>query len=146
MPRTIVTRTINARPEIVFQTVTDISRFSQAIPHITKVEFLSETKIGVGTRFRETRLMNGKEAATDLEVTEYVEYDHVRIISDTHGTVWDTLFTVKPVEAGAELVMVMEARAHKFLPRIMNPLVLGFIKKAIEADMDCVKDYCESGG
>jgi uncharacterized protein YndB with AHSA1/START domain len=55
----IVTRTIRAPVDLVFQTVADIRRFSQALPHVVKVEFLSDARTGVGTRFRETRLING---------------------------------------------------------------------------------------
>ena len=60
--------------------------------------FLSEVRTGVGTRFRETRLMHGKERSTELEVTEYVENERVRMVADTDGTVWDSVFVVSPVE------------------------------------------------
>jgi len=52
-----------------------IDNFRKAVPGITSVEFLSETRSGVGTRFRETRVMNGREATVELEVTEFVEND-----------------------------------------------------------------------
>jgi ribosome-associated toxin RatA of RatAB toxin-antitoxin module len=53
-----VTRTIDAPIDVVFATVSDINNFSKAVPHITKVEFLSEQKTGVGARFEETREMH----------------------------------------------------------------------------------------
>ena len=96
MPSLTVTKEIGAPPDLVFATVADIENFSQAVPHIVDVEILSETRRGVGTRFRETRLMGGKEATAEMEVTEYVEGDRVRIVSDTGGTVWDSVFTVGP--------------------------------------------------
>lgn len=138
-------RTINAPIDKVFQTVADISQFSKAIPHIVKVEFLSEQKSGVGTRFKETRLMKGKEAATELEVAEYIENERVRIVSDTHGTIWDTLFTMTQIDKSVELVMVMEARAYKSLQKLMIPLVMSMIRRAIADDMDAVKKFCENG-
>jgi len=67
--RLIVVRTIDAPMEIVFRTVADITQFSRALPHIVTVEFLSASRVGVGTRFRETRMMNGKQNVTELEVT-----------------------------------------------------------------------------
>ncbi|UCH93499.1 MAG: SRPBCC family protein [Candidatus Aminicenantes bacterium] len=143
MTRTIVTRTIDAPVDVVFKTVADINQFSQAIPHIVKVEILSDVKSGVGTRFRETRLMKGKEAATELEVKEYSENDRVRIVADNHGTVWDTLFTVESKKEHTELTMTMDAKAYKLLPKLINPMVKGIIKKAIEKDMDAVKAFCE---
>lgn len=143
MTRTVVTRTINAPIERVFSVVADIRNFSQAIPHIEKVEFLSESQLGVGTRFRETRLMKGREATVELEVTEYVTNDHVRLVSDAHGTVWDTLFTVEEADGKTTLTMVMDAKAKRLLAKLMNPMIKGMIQKAVEADLDSVKAYCE---
>lgn len=138
-----VTRRIDAPVEKVFQTIADIRQFTQAIPHIVKVEFLSESRTGVGTRFRETRLMHGKEASTELEVTEYEENKKVRLVADSHGAVWDTIFRVEPADGQVEMQMVMESRPYKLLPRLMNLLIGGMVQKAVESDMDAVKEFCE---
>lgn len=143
MTQITLTRVIDAPLDFVFNTVADIRRFSEVVPHIVKVEFLTESKTGVGTRFRETRLMKGKEATTELEVTEYVENDRVRMVADSHGTVWDSLFTVRSENGKTSLTLIMDARAYQLLPRLMNPLVKGMIAKAVGADMDSVKTYCE---
>ncbi len=144
MPGATVIRTIDAPSDEVFRTVARIEQFSQAIPHIVKIEFLSDEKSGVGTRFRETRVMKGKAVSTELEITECVDKKLVRIVSDSYGTVWDTVFTVSPTSNGlTELKMVMEARAHKLMARLMNPFVMSAIRSALEADMDAVKAYCE---
>ena len=144
MTRTIITRLIDAPIDKVFRTVADIRQFFQAIPHIVKIEFLTDKKTGVGTRFRETRLMKGKEVATELEITEYVKNDRVRLVADSHGTIWDTVFTVRAKDTQTELTMRMDAKAHKLLPRLINPLIKGMVKKAIIKDMDSVKTYCEN--
>ena len=143
MSRMTIKRTIHAPVDLVFKTVSDINNFSRAVPHIVSAEILSDTKSGVGTRFRETRLMNGKEATTVLEVTEFVENDRVRMVADSHGTDWDSLFTVKPAGESTDLELTMDARAHKLLPKLMNPLIKGMVQKAVEKDMDAVKAYCE---
>ncbi|MEQ8523677.1 SRPBCC family protein [Gracilimonas sp.] len=139
-----VTKQIEAPKELVFKTISDIRNFSQAVPDIKNVEFLTEQEYGVGTKFKETRDMNGREASTILEVTELVENAHIRIVSDTMGTVWDSVFTVERREGGTELTLIMDAKAYKFLPKIFNPLMKGFMKKALEKDMIAVKKYCES--
>lgn len=141
----IVTRKINASMDVVFATVSDIRQFSKALPHVVTFEFLSVVNRGVGARFRETRLMNGKETTTDLEITEYVENDRVRMVAKSHGTVWDTLFTVTSEGGSTTLTTKMDARADKLLPRVMNPLIRGITAKAVERDMDLVKAFCESG-
>jgi uncharacterized protein YndB with AHSA1/START domain len=139
----IVTRSIKAPVERVFQTVADIQQFSKAVPRIVKYEFLSAVKSGVGTRFRETSVMKGKEATTELEVTEHVPNEHVRMVADSHGVVWDSVFTVKPEQERTELTLAMDARAYKFLPKLMYPLMYSIIAKSIANDMDSVKKFCE---
>ena len=143
MSKITITKAIDAPIEIVFNTVADIRNFSKAVPDIMDVEFLSDQKSGVGTRFKETRKINGREASTELEITEYEENDHVRIVSDSHGTVWDSLFSVKKGNGKTDLTLVMDARAYKFLPKLLNPIMKYFIKKEIAKDMDAVKMYCE---
>jgi carbon monoxide dehydrogenase subunit G len=143
---TRTTRSIDIEAPVarVFEAVAHIDRFAEAVPSIRDVDFLSEERRGVGTRFKETREMNGREASTVLEVTEYVENDRVRILSDAGGTVWDTLFTTQPIETGTELGMVMEARPHTLLARISTPLIKGMVARAIEADLEAVKEFCET--
>jgi len=143
MTRFTATRSINARIDLVFKTISDINNFSKSIPDVINVEFLSDVKSGVGTRFRETRLMKGKEAMTELEVTEFVENDHVRYVTDSHGTVWDTVMSVKAVDDKTDLTLVMDARPHKFMQKMVGPMIKGMISKALEKDMDSVQAYCE---
>jgi uncharacterized protein YndB with AHSA1/START domain len=143
MPRTLITRTIAAPPARVFSTVADIAHFAQAIPEIVKVEFLSPQKTGVGTRFRETRKMGGREMPTELAVTEFVPNERVRLVADNHGTVWDTTFSVKPVSEGTLLTVDMEARSATLRTKFQVWLIRGLVKRAIAKDMDRVKEYCE---
>ncbi len=117
------------------------------MPNIVSVSFLTEQHKGVGTRFRETRLMGKRKASTELEVTEYVENERIRLVSDQGGTIWDTVFTVQPAPAGGvELKMVMDANAYKLAAKFFNPLIKGVIRKFIEKDMDGVKAHCEARG
>ena len=143
MSRTTVVRTIDAPIGRVFDTVAHVENFAKAVPQIVATEFLSDVTSGVGTRFRETRLMRGREATTDLEVTEYAENDRVRIVADAGGTIWDTVFVVSPDSDAVRLTLTMDARPHKLLSRVVNPFIKGFIRRAIESDMDAVKVYCE---
>lgn len=143
MPNVTVTRRIEAPADVVFRTVAHVEQFSQAVPGILRVEFLSEVKSGVGARFRETRMMMGREASTELEVTEYVENERVRIVSEAGGALWDTVFTVAPDGEGTALKMVMDARPQTLSARTLVPLILGTVQKAVEEDMDAVKSFCE---
>ncbi len=146
MATTKIKRSIKASTATVFDTVAHIENFSKAMPHITKIEILSDVQKGQGTRFRETRLINGREASTELEVTEYAENERVRIVSDAGGTIWDTVFTVAEADGATDLTMVMEAKPYKVMSKLINPMIKGMVYKAIEKDMDAVKVYCEANG
>lgn len=139
-----LTTTIEAPLEKVFHTVADIRNFSKAVPDIVDVEMLSEVTSGEGARFREKRVINGREAATELEVTDYVENERIRLVADSHGTVWDSVFTVSESNGHTELTLVMEAKPYKLLSRLMNLLMKGTMTKALRKDMEAVKRYCES--
>ncbi len=143
MANATVTRRIDAPVHVVFRTVAQVEQFSQAVPGILRVEFLSEVKSGVGARFRETRMMMGREASTELEVTEYVENERVRIVSEAGGALWDTVFTVVPDGEGTALGMVMDAQPLSMSARMTLPLIIGTVRKAIEQDLDAVKAFCE---
>ncbi len=143
MKQVAADRLIQAPIDSVFETISTTEGFVNAVPHIVGVEMLSETTKGVGTRFKETRTMGRREATSVLEVTEFEENSHVRYVSDEGGTIWDTVFTVADEGGGTRLRMVMDARPHKFIARIMTPLVMGMVAKAVESDMDAIKEYCE---
>ncbi len=139
-----INTTIDAPVERVFAAVTDMGKFSEALPHVVEIEYLTERKTGVGTRFRETRLMGKRESITELEVTEHRPNEHVRMVTDSHGAVWDTVFSVAPRDTGTQLTLAMDARAYRLVPRIMNTLFRNMIAKAVAKDMECLKSYCES--
>lgn len=139
------TRRIKAPIEKVFRTLASVEHFSEAVEGIEKIEFLSESKYGAGTRFRETRIMNGREASTELEVTELVENDYVRIVSDAGGTLWDTVFKVDPKGEEVEMTMQMDVRPHDLFAKFLTPLILNMVGNAVASDMDAVKQHCEQG-
>jgi carbon monoxide dehydrogenase subunit G len=143
------TRVIHAPMENVFQTLARAENYSKAVPGITNIEFLTDKHYGVGTRFRETRLMHGKEAATELEVTELDENRRIRMIAEAGGTIWDTVFSLNPHEnkgddSQTHTHLQMAARPQNLAAKVLTPMILGMVFKGVESDMDAVKRYCES--
>jgi len=136
-------RTIDAGIDEVFDVVAHIENFQKALPHITKFEYLTEQSRGAGTRFRETRIMRGREATTELEVREYEPPRTVRMVSDAGGTVWDTVFRLSGEGSTTRLHMEMDAIPHKLIAKLSLPLMGRVVAKAIESDMDGVMAYCE---
>ena len=64
-----VVKNIQASKESVFNTVADVQNFRKVVTDIIDVEFLSETRVGEGTRFIETRQMGKRKASTDRKTS-----------------------------------------------------------------------------
>lgn len=143
MATTTISRVIKAPAATVFETVADAENFAAAVPHLVDVEFVGDQRRGVGTRFRETRVLRGRQATTELEVTEYVPNEQVRLIADEGGTIWDTTFAILKDGDASTLQLTMEATPYQLAAKVLNPLMKGLISRAIEGDMDAVKAYCE---
>jgi hypothetical protein len=122
-----------------------ISRISRKLRRISvSVEFLTQQKRGAGTRFREIRQTGGRKLATILEVAEYDPPRMVRLVSEAGGAFWDTVFTVRPANNGTVLAMEMVATPKNLLARIMLPVMRKPLTKAIEKDLNAVKQWCEA--
>src|SRR4051794_20916701 len=141
-----VVRTIRSPASTVFETIADPRIYAQAIDGVTNLEILPGPASGSGLRFRQSRTLSGRSGTMDFEVTEYVPDTRVRIVNETHGTVWDSVFTLEPAAAGTTLTMRMDAHPGRLLPRLMMPIVLLIIRKAVERDMDAVKKFSEVRG
>lgn len=146
MSRIVVRRTVAAPVARVFRAITDVEGLPDRDPAVSNVEFLSEQRSGAGTRFRETRASGKREVITELEITELVENQYARFVSDMGGTVWDTKFSTLPAESPeeTELEIALDARPHAFLAKMLNPLANGMIRSGMEKHIEGLKKYCET--
>jgi hypothetical protein len=87
--------------------------------------------------------MKDKESTNDLAITDYERDRRVRFVTESHGTVWDSIYTVKEESGSTVLTLTMDATSRQLLPRIMVMLISGVLQKALEGDMDIVKNFCE---
>ena len=144
MIRITVRREIGAEPTVVFAAVTDVDRIREISPDVLDIEFLSEQHSGVGTRFRETRRMGSRQMDTELEVTVFEPPRRARMVADSHGTVWDTLFEVDPAGTRVTLSMTMEARSRRLFPKLINRLFAGRYRDGMEKHIEAVKTHSET--
>ena len=62
---------VNAPCEQVFDVFADFKNAPARVDGIEKVEMVTGDDVGVGTKFRETRVMFGRESTEEMEVTEF---------------------------------------------------------------------------
>jgi hypothetical protein len=87
--------------------------------------------------------MNGKQMPTELTVKEYMRNERFRLVAESHGTVWDSLFVVTGGPDRARPTLTMDARSERLLTRLMVFLFSGVVARAIGRDMNTVKAWCE---
>jgi carbon monoxide dehydrogenase subunit G len=143
-----VTIDVAAPAERVWATVTDIGNAASNIPAIKKIEFLGETRHGLGTRWRETRVMFGRDATEDLEISEWRPPDEYVVTAHSHGCDYRSVIRIRPAGDGARLEFVFCATARTLFARIMATLMLPLmgkaIRKALADDLAALKRRCEA--
>lgn len=137
---------INAPLDVTFNVFSDVQRIQDRIDGITKVEILSEVTEGVGTRWHETRMMFGREATEEMEISAFRPNHSYEVVASSHGMDYRTLFMFTKKDGGTLVEMTFSGKATSWSARLMTPLgwlMAGTMRKALEADMDDLKAVCE---
>jgi uncharacterized protein YndB with AHSA1/START domain len=115
-------------PKEVFGFITASENAPKVTSSVVSMVKLTEGIVGVGTRYRETRLMNGKEHSTELEVTAYEPSQRYAMKNSTEGveTVYHYIF--QPEKDGTRVNLVCEIKANG-IKKLMVPLVASILKK-----------------
>ena len=141
-----VSRLIQAPIDRVFDVFSDITRIEERISGITKVDILSDTTGGIGTRWRETRIMFGQEATEEMEISAFRPNQSYEVVAASRGSEYHTIYTFTEQNGGTLVEMIFSGKAVSFMAKLMMPLaslMSGTARKALEADMDELKAICE---
>ena len=142
-----VTEILPAPPERVFQAMTDIDDFGTWMPGFVRVERVGDVAEGVGTRWRETRKMFGKEATEEFEVTHHHPPSHLAIrVDGSKGTtgrgMFDFDYKLAQRVGGTEVRMT--GRIDGLLPPVLNwmgRLMTAPIKRACARDLRALAEH-----
>ncbi len=135
-------KSIAAPIDRTFEMFADFRNADQRIEAIKKVEVLTDGPVGKGTRFRETRVMFGREATEDLVVTDFQPGRSYSVSAHSCGCDMVCRFDFSSQPTGTHVEMEMQTKPITLLARIMSPLSFffaGACKKAIEKDLDDLK-------
>lgn len=139
----LVSESYQAPVDRVFAAFTDFANAADRIPDIKKVEVLTPGPVGVGTRFRETRVMLGKEATEEMLVSAYEPNRMIELSASSCGSQFRMTFHVTPTADGARLDGAIHARAVSLMAKIMAPLLgwmmSGMMKKCVQKDLAHLK-------
>ncbi|MFG0260700.1 MAG: SRPBCC family protein [Phycisphaerales bacterium JB041] len=143
-----VSTRIEASPAKVYGVVTDLPSAADRIKGIKSLEVLTEGEFGVGTRFRETRVMFGKEATEEMEIIDVVPGERYTTEAESCGCRYESVISVVPDGDGSRLTMSFDSTPLTFFGRVMSavmwPLLKGSMRKAISADLADIKRAVEA--
>ncbi|WP_433662159.1 SRPBCC family protein [Nocardia sp. CA-128927] len=142
-----VTREIAVPAERVWAVITDIDRTAEVIRGMTRLERLDGgTGFGVGTSWRETRVMLGKEATETMTVTAVVPGQSYTTEADSHGTHYRSIFTLTAQGANTLLAMgfegVPEGKVGRFAAFI-GKMMEGPTRRMLRRDLDDIATAAE---
>lgn len=145
----VVQQHINATPERVWQVATGIRSWTEIISGIKAVERLDDsTEFVVGTTWRETRVMFGKEATEVMSVTAIDEGSSYTVEAESHGAHYTSVISLTPSNAGTELSMSFGATTSGLLATIMSKTIgkafEGSSRKAMAKDLRDIAVAAES--
>lgn len=149
MPGVTVSSRIEAPVERVFAAYTDLENAPSVISAIKRIEILTPGPVGVGTRFRETRVMMGKEATEEMTFAVFEPGARYVLTAESHGSKYTTTFRFTPegnaTRVTCDFLGEPQTAGAKILTALMLPLMKGMIRKCLVQDIDDVRRSVEAG-
>jgi uncharacterized protein YndB with AHSA1/START domain len=142
--------TIQAPPEKVFDAMTNLEQSRLWMNGLVRMEKLTQGEFGVGTEFRETRKMFGKEASEHFEVTSCEHPKRLALrVDGTKGASgkgeYFFHYELTPEGGCTRLHVLAEVRMEGFFSNMIGRVFLGTFKKACDKDLSALKTFVEQG-
>ena len=147
MATVCLSKHVNAAPDVVFAIASDFANAPGRIKGITKLELLTPGPVGVGTRFRETRVMFGKEATEEMTIVAFDPPRSYEFSAQSCGSAYRTTFRFTPEAGGTRIDFEFHARAVSFVAKLFTPLfwlMKGMLRKCVDKDIEDLKKAAEA--
>jgi hypothetical protein len=125
---------------------TDVANWPRFISGIQSVELLTPGPVVVGARFRETRVMFGRQATEEMTFAEFEPPRRFVLAAFNHGTAYRAEHVFAPHGAGSHATLTFAGQPTTTLAQLTAPLgrlFLGTLKRQIEADLGNLRREAE---
>jgi len=99
-----LTRLVHASQHLVWAVLTDLDRAPEVLRNVTRVERMTDGPYAVGTRWRETRRMMGREETEEMWVAESDPLRRTVVAASSGGAEYRTTFELEPQPDGSTLL------------------------------------------
>jgi len=134
-----VTKDIAAPVKRVYAVFTDVEQAAELVKGINKVELLSKGSFAVGTRWKETRVMFGREASEIMEVTACDPPHGFVTEAESHGMRYRAQWRFDPLSDGTRVTLEFSGIPLSRFAKLASPvsgLMSGGIATLIKQDME----------
>lgn len=145
-----VSRPVAAPPESVWGVITDLAATPEVLSGVEKVERLDEGDgFDVGTRWRETRRMFGKEATEEMEVSSVEPGSAYTTTAEQGTTTYTSTLRVDPADGDrCRLTMTFAAESSSPVGRLLAATVgrafQSATRRMLQRDLDDIAEVVES--
>lgn len=145
-----VSRDVAAPAERTWLVATDLDRAADVIRGIDRLERLDGGgDLRVGTRWRETRTMMGKQATEEMVVTAVEPGRSYTVEADSRGAHYVSTITVTPLGADRCRISMAfrgepDSTVGKVLAATVGRLAAGPTRKALRQDLDDIAAAAEA--
>jgi carbon monoxide dehydrogenase subunit G len=143
-----IEESFTARPDRVFLALTDLEAAKEWMPGFVRIERLSDSGFHVGTEWRETRRLFGREATEQFEVTRCdppsrigIRVDGAKGSSKRGEFLFD--YRLEPRGGGTLVTLDGEIRGIGGIFGLLGKVMVGPYKKAIAKDLRALKEHLE---
>ncbi|MEM8988407.1 MAG: SRPBCC family protein [Pseudomonadota bacterium] len=138
---------VNASQERVFDVFADLANSATRLSGLSCVDILTQGPVGVGTRWRETRVLFGKAATEEMEITAFDRPNGYSVKAESHGALYTSHFHFAEETGGVRVTTVFKAEPQTFtakvLTMLMSSMMMSSVRKALEQDMADLKAFIE---
>jgi uncharacterized protein YndB with AHSA1/START domain len=148
----VVERRIAAAQGLVWDALTDLRGMEDVLSGVSKVEVLSEGPFDVGTRWRETRRMFGKDATEEMWVTECDPPVRYVVAAESHGSHYLSEWVLRadgPEATTVRMAFTAEAPGRGvagILAKVLGGVGTRAVSRAIAKDLEDVASAVERPG
>lgn len=146
MPTITVSEQFDCPLETAFAVITDFANSTEFIDGIVKVKMLTDGPLNIGTRFRETRVILGREAEEEMEVIELEKPTSLTLYAFSHGTEYHSTYTLEPKEAGTKVTLEFRGQPKTFMAKVMSAIfsrMVGQVADMLQKDLRDAKIEAE---
>ena len=134
--------------EEVWKVITDFKNCPNYITGIVNLEIIDQPDDTlVGFKWKETRVMFGKEATETMWITDYVENEYYQTRAESHGSIYISRLSIERIGQITKLTMSFSSEATTFFVKLISSfmgfMIKGSMIKVINKDLSDIKTHLE---